>query len=258
MTLDLDAARIPEGCLSDFSLDRLLAGELDGTAEGARAVAHLKACDACSARVRAFDAENAAFPAEVWVQGLAFEARRRAGRERASAPEAPRKRVMRTAVALAMAASIAAVAIGIRPPASEDGVRIKGGGLSVLVNRGGRAEVVLPGDRLRAGDQIRFEVSSASDGYAVILGADATPAVSVFSPVVPIHAGRQVLDGGVMLDDARGSERVIALICEQPIDAGAAEAAVRGALQRAGGDPSALGAIAVASCRVHSVLLWKE
>lgn len=270
-----DADQIPprtaEGCLSDLSLDRLLAGELDGTAAGARATAHLGTCRECTGRVSAIESEARRFPQEIWVQGLAAKAKRAAaetgsriagsGRREAG----PVTRMLRTASGVALAAGIAAVAIFVQPPRTEPDGRVKGEGLTVYVRHtDGRVDEVLPGSRLAPGDSIRFEVSSAREGYLAVFGVDSTPAVTTYVPAsgnAPLLLGRgskQLLEGSIVLDDSSGAERVVAFLCRERMAVSALADAARAALAAANGDPGALGAIDVPGCRAHGVTFSKE
>ncbi len=211
-----------EGCLSDLALDRFRAGEL-------AAPAHLSTCGACRARLEALKHEDQRFEAEVWVEGEARKAKRR----------------LPYAGVGALAAAAAVLLVTQIPNAN----RIKGGDALSLALRepGGHTEAVRPGQTLSPGDAVRFVVNAREAGAAVVvLDLDSRGAVSAFAPAPgadqpqPFRAGRQVLDGAVVLDDSVGPERLVALLCATPLSAAEAVAAGQRALAKAGGD---LGAV---------------
>src|SRR4051812_46111376 len=104
----------PEACLSDFALDRRLAGEVT-TEEAAAATAHLESCPRCSARVVVLMRGRDSFAAEAPALRLLSK---RAASRRVSAS-------LYTVVAIA-----AAVLLWVRFRAQTDevGTRAKGHG----------------------------------------------------------------------------------------------------------------------------------
>ena len=77
------------------------------------------------------------------------------------------------------------------------------------------------GQRLKAGDELRFVVTTAAAGYLSVLSVDGDLKASPFYPdtdpaanVAPLRldrSGRHELPGGVILDDAKGTEHLVVL-----------------------------------------------
>jgi hypothetical protein len=218
-----------DACLSDLVLDRLRTGELPSSTEAA---AHLPACARCAARAAALGADARRFDEEQLVPRLAFAARKRA-----------RGRSLWLPVASGLlAAAVLLLYVHGRPPAP--GLRSKGrGALDMVVRRSdGRVEPVAAGTPLHPGESVRFIVSTDEAGYLAIVGADARQVVTAYEPASgaarPIAAGRrQIVDGSVVLDDALGAERMIAVVCARPLSVETVTAAARTALTRADRDP---------------------
>lgn len=252
--LDLDGT-LPEGCLSDLSIDRLLAGELRDDSEAA---AHLRGCAGCAARRDAIRADAEIFRAErigatprlTVVPGGA-------------ADRGERSRWMRrVAPALALAASVAVVAVmlpsGSPPPA--EGFAVKGGGTLALIARtaDGKVDRILPGDPLAPGDAVRFEVKAAEPARVWVVGMDAAGAVTVYVEDAAVQGGPAlVLPGSVVLDDTLGVERIVALFCPERLEKAAVIAAGRAALAQAGGDPAREMTVELEGCTQSSILVRK-
>ena len=218
--------RAPD-CLSDLSIDRMLAGDLDGGAR-ARARDHVAGCAACAARVATFETARAATPPDL-------EAIRRIAAA-SPAPAARRRwRGLWPSLGLALAAGAAVVVVAVRPlaPGSDDATRTKGParlGFFVkhgdAVRRGGADESVSPGDL------VRFVVSTPRPAHLAIVGLDARGAASVYFPVAgvadSVAAGTDVeLPRATLLDDTLGPETVAAFFCERPVDLAAVRARPR-------------------------------
>jgi hypothetical protein len=116
---------------------------------------------------------------------------------------------------------------------------------------------VSPGDALHPGDAIRFRVTAAESGFLVILGIDAAPAVTVYAAVTPIDGGEPlVVDGSIILDATIGAERIVAVVCAEPLPAEDLAARATARLLSAGGDPRQVRSIAD-SCAEASLLIEK-
>jgi hypothetical protein len=248
-----------DACPSDLALDRLRIGELAPTSAAA---AHVDACARCAARLAALRAADAhAFADDGLVARLASDARSRA---RAQAREGTRR--LRVAMplwsGLLAAAAVLLVWVHGRPPVAP-ALRSKGrSALDLVVRRAdGHVEPVVAGTLLHADESLRFIVSTDEAGYLAIVGADARQAVTAYLPATglarPIAAGpRQVIDGSVVLDDAPGAERMIAVVCARPLPVDAVTAAARKALARANGDPRRMSALEL-GCRQLSFVIEK-
>lgn len=238
----------PEGCLSDLVLDRIVNGELPREGEPG---AHLAGCEACRARLEAFEAAARDFGEVHFVAKLAAQATAAVGGAR------PWR--VRMAVAAAGLAAAAAVLLLVTRPPSE-GVRTKGGlSLEVVARHAdGRVETVLPGATLAPGDAIRFRVTNPTAGYLAIVGADAARQVTAYVPARMQPSGRgQLLEGSVILDETRGAERLTAVLCPRAIADEELLAAARRALEHAGFDPRAQGPLDL-DCEQAAVLLEKK
>lgn len=225
-------------CCSDLKLDRLLNGELDEEAAASLRV-HLEGSVACRRRLDELEAARAAWRAE--APALDLEALR-APRGASSSPSAPprsRGRVPFLVAAgsgLAAAAAAVLLSVGVGTPAVDE-VRTKGDGAALSfhvlhdgVARAGRdGEVVAPGDRLR------FTVRVAEDAHVVVLGRDASGAVSVYAGPAAVARGERPLADAVELDDVLGDERLFLFACAAPPAIDALKAAVATDAPRAEG-----------------------
>lgn len=243
----LDRER-PESCLSDLQLDRVACGELERT----QVDGHLGSCAACLARLDELaEAHRRLAPAMTRAAA------------RLATEVAPRPLRRRRVVAAAGALLAAAAALFVLWPRGDEraaGLRAKGGlSLDLAVRRqDGRVEEVLPGDRLAAGDAIRFRVASPTAGQLVIVGLDAAGQVSAYVAPTAIPAGRgDWLDGAIELDDTPGAERVVAILCPESTAVSEVLAAGHRALAGAGGDPALVTALALPGCQEASTWFAK-
>ena len=224
--LDLTSLRagLPE-CPSDFALDRLHGGELEGEAE-AELRAHVRGCTACAVRVEQRRQGFAALPGVDPVALLA-----RVERARPPAPslvERVRALLLRPSLGFAAVASLALALLMVwRTPDGKGepaaGVRSKGG-LTLHVHRlrGEHSHETVSGERFFPGDRLRFSVDVPGPGYLAILGVEsdgdlytAWPLGEAPSPTHRQAGPGQLLDGAVTLDDAQGLETLYAVHCPQ-------------------------------------------
>lgn len=223
----------PESCLSDLILDRFLLSELDGTDEYGRVSGHLETCGVCAARLDGLKAERVEFLQEHW---------RNQGRRR----RRPFAAVAGGLGAVAAGLLVTVLSIGPGTPKRPTGptVRTKGGlALDIVAKkRDGRVEQILPGSRLSPGAAIRFKISTKAEGYLTIAALDSAPAVSIYHPgpngQEKVGPGRdQLLDGSITLDRTLGPEKIVAVLCDEPIAQEEIVRALNAALEEAGGDP---------------------
>ncbi|MGA9521184.1 MAG: DUF4384 domain-containing protein [Myxococcaceae bacterium] len=236
--------RRADACLSNLALDRLLAGELDGQEQGKSARAHLELCSECSARYRELTARQAGFPQEVWVAGEVARAKRRT--------RGPQLwRVAGPTLGLAAAAALLLVVV---PQVEEGSERIKGG-LSLRVfkrNTAGAVTELASGESAAAGDQLRLEVGTPRMGYVRVVGIDSAGHVTVYYPekgeeIATAPIGKTMLPGSIVLDDTAGTERLVALLCETPVDVARVREAAERALREGAGSPQRVGRLGL-SC----------
>lgn len=246
--------------LSDLAIDRLLAGELDGTPAGATAREHLSSCGTCEGRRADIARDAEVFPKHVWIAGEAAKVRR------AIAPAAtPARRdssALAQMVSFAAAAGIAAFAIFAIPPAPVDTTAIKGTPVSLTIfaqrAAGGRVSQLVPGDALTAGDSVRFQIWTDRAGALSIVGLDGAGQVSVYKHVeLPQAVRGEILDGGVLLDDAPSAEVFFAVLCDRGEASAVPEIAARRALDEASNDPRRVSALG-SGCHEASFLVRKN
>jgi hypothetical protein len=237
----------PDGCVSDLEFDEWRAGEVEPVRLG-EIERHLASCDRCRGRRELLERDARAFleQAPAWKSRSTGE---NAGRKKNAA-----RWVAGAGAALALAAA-AGVALLVRPASDVDGTRLKGTGAHIgfFVKRGIEVQRGANGERVRAGDQLRFTVTTIQRSFVAILSLDARGVASVYYPASgaapSVNAGSDVaLDGSVELDDTLGEERLYGLFCEAPIDVEAA----RATLARTGAKPSGSG------CTTDSLRIVKE
>lgn len=250
----------PQGCLSDFALERILVGERMPPAEQVASAQHLSACRACRSRRDELAAVEAQAPdPNFWrrAEGGAF-----------ARPAWSRRLVGGLAGAAALATVLVLAARPHRAAemsGSAAGVRAKGDGLALEVvarRADGRLVPVYDGTALRPGDALRFLVNAPVAGQAAVLGLDGAGHVSVYAPVAPagtlaVAAGPGTLPGSVVLDDGPGEERFVALLCAAQPTRAALDAAGRRALAAAGGVPSRAPRLEL-PCRQDALTIHKE
>lgn len=264
------ARRRKEGCPSDLELDELLAGDLAGLGREAEVRRHLDGCAICGPRLVARQADATLAPDPLvfrpLLSSLAASARSRA-----------RRRWVGLGGAIGSAAVAGLVLWGRRSAAPDEtsvdrADRTKGAlALTVHVKRasanGGApsVEAVNGEGPLRAGEEMRFTVAAARPGFAVVLGLDGAPSVTIYVPPAgstarptPVDATRPVtLPGSVIADETAGFERIVAVVCPSETSPETLRERARAALAKAGGRPEAVGSLGT-DCLESSVLLRKS
>lgn len=195
----------PEACLSDFALDRRLAGELDAHEER-DAHAHLEACERCVRRFGELSRERDAFRAEPLPPAFEAYPRRKSSRAR----------LVAVTSALAMAAAIS-LFVGFRPG---EGTRPKGDvvRLGFYVKHGESVRLGGSGERVAPGDALRFVYTARSTRHLAVLSVDGARHSSVYYPsgetAALAPAGDEVaLPVSTVLDDTLGEERIYGVFC---------------------------------------------
>lgn len=236
----------PAECISDLAFDEWRAGELEGGAR-ARLESHLASCERCRTRTDAQEQAAAAFlqrfppPPQPAITAIGHE------------PRHERRRVPWVAAGASLLAVAAALVLVVRPAGNET-TRTKGGAhVAFFVKRGERVFEGSSGERLQAGDRLRFTVTLQRAQHLAIFSRDARGVASVYYPagsatrVLP--AGRDIaLDSSVELDATLGDERLYALFCDDAI----AVEAIRAALERTGS------VVAPAGCTIDEAVFTKE
>jgi hypothetical protein len=216
--------------LSSFELDSLALGALSPAA-AERAEAHLRGCPRC-----AVDRDQLAAARARFAQVVLPRTRERV-LGRSATPFWRRSRWWSLVPAAALAAGLLFFfgKPGARLGPGDPDILTKGGGASAAIfgQRDGGVFAVHEGERLRAGDAIRFVVAPGGLGYVIVGSADGAGHGTVYYPSDGATASAAVapdakseLPGAVVLDDAPGPERVFVLFSRTPLDAAAVTAAL--------------------------------
>lgn len=249
---------VSPGHLSILTLERLAAKDMPQLA--AEAAHHLEECSVCQARYARISGAHAQFAAEVDVPARIDDILRAAN---AKPRFARLPWVVATCGFAVAAAAVVLVSIGRKPQdATLDG-RLKGSGDVLEVLRrspDGNSTVLNWGDSVHPGDAIRFRVKLRKDAYVGVLGIDAAQAITAYAPggeaLERVGGGApQLLDGGVVLDDTLGAERIVLAVCDSARATAEVIEEARVALARAKGDPAKMGA--ATRCREQALLIEK-
>ncbi|MFP2908469.1 hypothetical protein ACLESD_26125 [Pyxidicoccus sp. 3LFB2] len=209
-------------CPSDLALEEHLLTEN-------RAIArHIAGCAHC----------------QMWERSAA-EAARAFARQSPPWMEKTRKRrspVSRWAPLVPLAALAGAALLFLRPtPPEASRYATKGEALTVYVGGKGEPRAATQGERIRAGETLRFHVAPRSGAFVWIASVDATGKVSRLAPAegtAPLAVdGAQLLPGGAVLDATEGPERIWAVISKEPLSWDVVEGALQGSPVR---DPAAI------------------
>jgi hypothetical protein len=222
-----------DGRLTDLTLERYHYGELDAD-EAGRLEAHLAAHPAEAARLErlvALEGEVGAlpFPAEL------------------SQPEpvpAPANSWRYVGVVVMAAAVLlfarSALLQPTAPTGPDNGIRYRGGTVELQVFRQGGGQLAWK-DVVAPGDRLGFRVGSSEPGHLVIAGLDATGSAYGILPTSgtagPVEAGdAHEVDAAIELDDAGDWERLVAVVCPEPMPTTAVTDALRTAWRSAEGE----------------------
>jgi hypothetical protein len=225
-----------EGCLSELALDEWLAGE--GSAdERAAWQAHVTGCEGCRRRHEQRAAFNRQYLAA--ARDLELAAARRAGASGGAAGPSvgagggrgPTSARVRSAwwVGSGALAAAASVALWLSSDDRDASLGVRSKGLAQLdfyVKSGESVRPGVAGQSVRPGDALRFVVPRAEERYLVLLGLDGRGESAVYFPEgaagerVPADSesigASRALPNSVVLDDAPGRERFIAVFCVEP------------------------------------------
>ena len=257
------ARRAPE-CPSEFALARLVHGELDQAA-ATPLQSHVGACATCMCVLRELRASKPPTEAD-WTRALAqgpvAEAQTAESAEGRLARRVTRGRWLPWAALVPVAVALMLVWGGPENPPLTEQTKGPPWRLGVIAHTGSEPTRIERGSELRAGDRLRFEVSTTwARGHVVLVSLDSRGVVSLLAPrqggAVSIDGdGAVLLDGAVALDDAPGTERILLVGCQDPIDSQVVFEAARAALTRAGGDPQAVAGLGL-GCHEQSFSIRK-
>lgn len=198
-------------CPPAFVLERMLLGELEGTASEPW-LRHTESCDSCRARIEELRAQDQRFKASPFAQEL-----------RAKLANArPRPSLSGWPVAAAPALlAVAALALVLVSKPRVDSLTSKGGAgvLSVIQERQGQARPLDPRD-LRAQDALQLRWAAARAGELIAVGVDRSGALTVLYPdgasrSAPIRGGEDVALGGRIILSAAEDGAVICVLFDQ-------------------------------------------
>jgi hypothetical protein len=243
----MNSANLVSEHIGELTLRRRRAGEALGP-EGPAIDAHATSCADCRARIRALDDEQRRFEQEISFDRFA------AGVERAERSASKARRPIRARVWISslgvMAAAAAALVIAVRP-GDESGARkpyvgIKGSaGVVVRVagTDGQRTADVAAIETLARGERLRIGYQPGGHRYLLSLSIDdrgeVTPLYPERGPSLTVpdgaHSATRFLPDSLELT-GKGTERIIVVLSDQPIDVEIARRAARAAYQKAGGN----------------------
>lgn len=223
------------GHLSSQTIDLLLLGALPADA-GNAAKAHLDDCERCRTQWRELNDDKDRFEKFVFARTLP-KVEARAAQQM---PFFTRLRLGLALPALALVASalvVGWVATGSGQTADDEPyVGLKGAApaLEVFAVRGaGGSFAVTSGAALQPSDRLRFVVSPGRARYLLIASKDGVGTFTVYHPFgatqsveLPADGLRRELDGAVELDAALGTERLVAVFSQEPVQAATVEAAL--------------------------------
>ncbi|MBZ4421329.1 DUF4384 domain-containing protein [Myxococcus sp. RHSTA-1-4] len=197
--------------LSSLKLDALALDALPAR-ERTDAQAHLDACATCRARAGELAALRSHFTVNVLPR---------------TAPALRRPPAWASAWRwwVPALATAAVLLLMLRPVAGvEPEFGVKGGAaLQLYAHRDARTWKVEEGEALSPGDQVRFRVDPGGLPYALVVSVDGAGQVNTYHPyggarsaLLPTR-GVVEIPGSIVLDDARGPERLFALFSREPL-----------------------------------------
>jgi hypothetical protein len=234
-------------------LERYSAGEVDND-ESLRIKEHCKSCAECAGYLETLKADKREFLAAhpfPLARKVILPNRRQPWR--ASFFDAARRPAWAPAYALIAVILMVSPIVYFRAvhhPATED-ITFKGRGeaISFLVKRNGNISVCTTLDTLLPGDEIQALYSLTKPKFMSLLSVDSYGAVSWYHPdqksrfcSIPAKPGRnQNYPAGILLDDSKGRELVVALFSDSPLQTGTVSAWVTQAIKKTNTNLSLLG-----------------
>jgi hypothetical protein len=208
----LDSRGRPAGCLSQYAIDRLVAGELDA-ASTRQAVSHIKDCSRCDALLEQTKAQKEEFSksAPPLVQ-----------RPRPDRAERPARRLLPWIIGGAPALAAALALLLLYFPTGSEEITSKGAAyLTFIVEHQGRQRRGRPRETVYPGDKIQLFYSSNSAIHLGVFNRDERGDVTALFPqtgrTTRLGGGEQVaLPFSTELDDVLGTETFYGIFCSGP------------------------------------------
>jgi hypothetical protein len=155
---------------------------------------------------------------------------------------------MSAAAGCTLLAALLLLSRSASPPETRESVGTKGGSsLRVFCRTQGTTFQLEPGDRVSAGDGLRFEVLSVEHSFLMMIALRSDGEVSIYAPFegrqslrIPVRKA-VLLEGSITLDDSKLDELLVVLLSKVPISAIAAKAAAARALREAKGNLRVIG-----------------
>jgi hypothetical protein len=206
-------------CPSELRLDQLHLGEL-AASDSANVNAHVSGCARCKARVEFRQRGLAAF--------AGLDPGRMVSSIAAASPSDPvvrRPSRTRWVPIAASAAAVVLIAALVIPRETPDEIRPKGDlGLTIFRERAGKVERVIAGDKVRAKDRLRFEVSIPDKARQImIVSVEDGGKMFTYYPSdgsersqPPKTSGDGALEGAIELDASLASEEIHLVACTEP------------------------------------------
>jgi hypothetical protein len=192
--------------------------------------AHLGSCSRCQAAFRELENDCRLFEDKILPRTISNVV------ERAQASSGPHRPFMRFWWVLPLAATAAALFMVVvlvnrdvdesksaKQPVEDSNVLVKGDPtLHVYAKRGESVFPVKQGVSLRPKDRIRFVVEPAENRYLLIVSRDATGKLTLYYPPGAVRSGtlrpgRNELPGSIELDEAPGTESLIAVFSDSSL-----------------------------------------
>lgn len=226
-----------DGHLSGLTVDRIVLDDLSA-AELVTIGEHLAGCPPCDGRLSQARAEQ-----EEELPPLIAPKPMVAPKPDAKVVPIGSARRAKWAVWGALAAAALLVLV-LRPwansepgptPDTADDFRAKGGDIALqVVREGGQGKLLVNGDTVRAGDHVGFAVRLKRDGYVLIMGLDegdkdyvCYPRPSGPSAAMKANADFERVEDAIRFNSTAGTERIVAFLCNAPLDTKTASAAMR-------------------------------
>ena len=239
---------LANGHIAELTLRRRRAGEALG-ADAPAIEEHATTCADCRARIRALDDEQRRFEDDISFDRFS------AGVERAARSARPARRAVRARVWMSsmagMAAAAAALLVFVTSPEKPGLTTRSKGGSGIIVRVAGtdgqRTAGVDATEALARGERLRIGYQSGGHKYLLSLSIDdrgeVTPLYPERGPSLQVPDGSQTATR--FLPDSleltgKGTERIVVVLSDDPIDVEVARRAARAAFQRAGGDVTRL------------------